>query len=78
MKEKPNDIVCLDTKKTRVELDLDMKYYAIMKELNYILTMFGLEENFLDKKLDNGEVLQHELDSALMELIETIKYGGNE
>lgn len=78
MKEKPNDIVYLDTKKTRVELDLDMKYYAIMKELNYILTMFGLEENFLDKKLDNGEVLQHELDSELMALIEIIKYGGNE
>lgn len=78
MKEKPNDIVCLDTKKTRVELDLDIMYGAIMHELGYILSMFGLEENFLDKKLDNGEVLQHELDSALMELIEIIKYGGNE
>jgi len=78
MKERPNDIVCLDTRKTRIELDLDNMYSAIMYELDYLLTMSGLEKGYLEKKLDNNEILQSELDSALMELIEIIKYGGNE
>lgn len=72
--EKASDIVCQDTGKTRIELDLDMKYYKIMKELNYILVMCGLENNFIENSLDKQEILQSELDSALMELIETIKY----
>lgn len=78
MIEKPSDVVCIDTGKTRVELDLDNMYSQIMYELDYLLTMSGLEKGYLEQKLNNGEMLQSELDSALMELIEIIKYGGNE
>ena len=51
---------------------LDKKYNDIMQCLDYILTMCGLEKGFINKKLDNGELLQSELDSALMELMEII------
>ena len=54
---------------------LDTKYTDIIKCLGYILTMCGLEKDFINKKLDSGDLLQSELDSALMELIETIKEG---
>ena len=75
---KANDIVCADTQKTRIELDLDIMYSDIMKGVEYILTMCGLDKNFIDNKLDNWELLQSELDNALMELIEIIKYKESE
>jgi hypothetical protein len=52
---------------------LDLKYNDIMKCFDYILTMCGLEKDFINNKLDKGEILQSELDSALEELIETIE-----
>lgn len=71
---KANDIICLDTNKTRVENDLDVNYGNIMVYLDRIMELCGLDKNFIDKKLDNCEITQVDLDYLLMGLIETIKY----
>lgn len=54
---------------------LDKRYDKIMKNLRYILKLSGINENYIDEKLDNNELSQVDLDSALMELIETIREG---
>lgn len=71
---KANDIICLDTNKTRIENDLDINYGNIMVYLRRIMELCGLDKNFIDKKLDNSEISQIDLDYLLMELIGTIKY----
>lgn len=71
---KANDIICLDTNKTRVENDLDVNYGNIMVYLGRIMELCGLDKKFIDKKLDNNEISQIDLDYLLMELIATIKY----
>lgn len=71
---KANDIICLDTNKTRIENDLDINYGNIMVYLGRIMELCGLDKNFIDKKLDNNEISQIDLDYLLMELIATIKY----
>lgn len=71
---KANDIICLDTNKTRVENDLDVNYGNIMVYLGRIMELCNLDKNFIDKKLDNNEISQIDLDYLLMGLIETIKY----
>lgn len=71
---KANDIICLDTNKTRVENDLDINYGNIMVYLGRIMELCGLDKKFIDKKLDNNEISQIDLDYLLMELIATIKY----
>lgn len=71
---KANDIICLDTNKTRIENDLDINYGNIMVYLRRIMELCGLDKNFIDKKLDNVEISQIDLDYLLMELIGTIKY----
>lgn len=69
-----NDIICVDTGKTRIENDLDCLYGEIMIKLENIMVLCGLEKDFIDKKLNNMELLQTELDCALMDLIGVIKY----
>ena len=59
--------------KNEIEKDLDNLYSDILKTLDYILIMCGLEKDFINKQLDNDILLQSELDSGLMELIETIR-----
>lgn len=54
--------------------DLDTYYSDIMKYLNEIMELCDLDKNFIDKKLDNCEISQIDLDYLLMELIGTIKY----
>lgn len=54
---------------------LDKRYDKIMKNLRYILKLCGINENYIDERLDNNELSQVDLDSALMELIETIREG---
>lgn len=54
--------------------DLDTYYSDIMKYLNEIMELCGLDKNFIDKKLDNNEISQIDLDYLLMGFIETIKY----
>ena len=71
---KANDIICLDTNKTRIENDLDVNYGNIMVYLGRIMELCGLDKKFIDKKLDNNEISQIDLDYLLMELIATIKY----
>lgn len=71
---KSNDIICVDTQKTRIENDLDNLYGNIILKLEDILDLLGLDKNIIDNKLNNSEILQTELDNKLMELIEIIKY----
>lgn len=71
---KANDIVCVDTQKTRIENDLDNLYGNIIIKLEDILDLLGLDKNIIDYKLDNGDILQTELDYKILELIEIIKY----
>ena len=71
---KANDIICVDTQKTRIENDLDNLYSNIIFKLEDILDLLGLDKNIIDNKLNNSEILQTELDNKLMELIEIIKY----
>lgn len=54
--------------------DLDTYYSDIIKYLNEIMELCGLDKNFINKKLDNCEITQVDLDYLLMGLIETIKY----
>lgn len=71
---KANDIVCVDTNKTRIELDLDIMYSSIMLELENILELCGLDRNLIEEKLDNSEITQTDLDYYLMDLIWCVKY----
>lgn len=71
---KANDIICVDTQKTRIENDLDNLYGNIIIKLEDILDLLGLDKNIIDYKLNNSEILQTELDNKLLELIEIIKY----
>ena len=73
-KVKENDIICVDTQKTRIENDLDNLYGNIIIKLEDILDLLGLDKNIIDYKLNNSEILQTELDNKLLELIEIIKY----
>lgn len=70
---KKDDVICLDTQKTRVENDLDVLYGKIMICLDDIMDLCGLENDFIDKKLYNDEVTQTDLDFKLMQLISVIK-----
>lgn len=71
---KANDIICVDTQKTRIENDLDNLYGNIIIKLENILDLLGLDKNIIDYKLNNSEISQTELDNKLLELIEIIKY----
>ena len=71
---KSNDIICVDTQKTRIENDLDNLYGNIIIKLEDILDLLGLDKNIINYKLNNSEILQTELDNKLLELIEIIKY----
>lgn len=71
---KANDIICVDTQKTRIENDLDNLYGNIIIKLEDILDLLGLDKNIIDYKLNNSKILQTELDNKLLELIEIIKY----
>ena len=71
---KSNDIICVDTQKTRIENDLDNLYGNIIIKLEDILDLLGLDKNIINYKLNNSEILQTELDNKLLELIKIIKY----
>ena len=53
--------------------ELDLKYNSIMHQLKYLMQLIGLEREYINNKLDNSELSQSDLDSFLIDLIETIK-----
>ena len=58
--------------KTRAEIILDNKYYLIMLHIEEILELSGIDRNIIENKLNNGEILQTELDYKLLTLIDEI------
>lgn len=52
---------------------LNEKYIDIIKCINNILTIAGIDKDYLENQLNNGKLLQTELDYSLLELIDTIK-----
>ena len=58
--------------KTKSEIILDNKYYYIMKRIETILELAGLDKNIIEDKLNSGKILQTELDYILLELIDDI------
>lgn len=59
--------------KTENEIFLDNKYVDIVKSLKDILDLLDFDKNIIDEKLDSGEILQHEFDNGLLNLIEVIR-----
>ena len=58
--------------KIQSEIILDNRYCEIMDSIKYILKLADIDENIIDEKLDNSELMQTELDYALMGLIDVI------
>ena len=58
--------------KNRSEIILDNKYYLIMKHIEEILELAGLDRNIIENKLNNNEISQTDLDYILLGLIDEI------
>lgn len=58
--------------KIQSEIILDNRYCEIMDSIKYILKLVDIDENIINEKLDNSELMQTELDYALMGLIDVI------
>ena len=58
--------------KNRSEIILDNKYFQIMKHIEQIFELVGLDKNIIDEQLDEHTILQTSLDYILLGLIDEI------
>lgn len=55
--------------KTREEIILDNKYYLIMRHIEDILELVGLDRAIIENKLNDNKISQTDLDYILLDLI---------
>ena len=67
-----NKTILYSLKENSAEDQLDKSYTAILKSLREILTLFGIDKNIINDKLDGGEVSQTDFDDTLYRLMAAV------